>query len=321
MSATAPLNPVHHQKVSSKRVLVVGAGYLGQRVGQFARQRGDEVWLTTRSTRKAENFSARGFQALKLDWNDRRTLRGLPEVDHLLVAVSYDRDSRLCRYVSQVQGLANLLVALRRDVSVCYISTTGVYHQTDGRWVDETSPSQPTREGGRAHLQAEQVLARQRRQSTWTVLRLAGIYGPGRVPRAGDVIAGRPIASPESGYLNLIHVDDAADAVLAAWDRLATDRLPDMDRSVARRLYLVADDQPVVRGDFYREIARQTGAPAPRFVNPSAAAAVSARSDSNKRIWNRRAKRDLLPQLRYPSYREGLADVLRDGVPDQSANT
>ena len=69
--------------------------------------------------------------------------------------------------------------------------------------MDETSATEPTREGGAVHLQAEQLLRGRRPDSTWTILRLAGIYGPGRVPRAADVIAGRPIAAPESGFLNL----------------------------------------------------------------------------------------------------------------------
>jgi nucleoside-diphosphate-sugar epimerase len=114
-----------------------------------------------------------------------------------------------------------------------------------------------------------------------------------------DVIAGNVIRSPRAGYLNLIHVADAVRAVLASW------------QNPGQRLYVVADDHPVVRGDFYADIARRCQAPPPQFVDPPANAPVTIRSSSNKRIWNRRFKRDLIPKLNYPSYREGLADVLK----------
>jgi nucleoside-diphosphate-sugar epimerase len=183
------------------------------------------------------------------------------------------------------------------ETDICYISTTGVYHQTGGVWVDETSPTRPDREGGKSHLWAEGLLHRIRPESPGTILRLAGIYGPGRVPRVADVIAGRPIRAAPDGNLNLIHVDDAAAAVEASW-------------GTKERLYVIADGCPVVRSEFYREIARQCSTGPPTFEPAPPDAPVSMRSDSNKRVWNRRMKRDLLPRLRFPSYREGLSHVL-----------
>ena len=117
-------------------------------------------------------------------------------------------------------------------------------------------------------------------------------------PEPKDVIAGRPIPSPQHGFLNLIHVEDAADAVMAAWSRSRYG------------LYVVSDDCPVIRGEFYREIARQCRAPSPRFIEAAGDSPVRMRSESNKRIWNRRMKRDLIARLRYPTYREGLASIL-----------
>ena len=75
----------------------------------------------------------------------------------------------------------NLLQFVSSETHVCYISTTGVYHQCNGCWVDETSPTRPRREGGRVHLWAEELLRRHRSGSPWTILRLAGIYGPNRI--------------------------------------------------------------------------------------------------------------------------------------------
>ena len=332
MSETSPFfkseSPL---QVSQKRILIVGCGYLGTQVARLARQRGDHTWATTRRREHADQLAREGIEPLIADWTDRRSLRGLPPVDRVLVAVSYDRRSGVSREDSLVGGLKNLLMEilpqqrvapephdrLRVDplgLALCYISTTGVYHQTDGRWVDETSPTHPSREGGQAHLRAEQSLHRMWPQGPWTILRLAGIYGPGRVPRAAEVIAGRPIASPESGHLNLIHVDDAARGVLACWDQIECGRDDEGSglggSGPRRRLYAIADDSPVVRGEFYREIARQSDAPMPRFCKSDGPSQAFTRSESDKRIWNRRMKRDLLPSLRFPSYRQGLAQIL-----------
>ncbi|MGI9470228.1 MAG: SDR family oxidoreductase [Rubripirellula sp.] len=283
----------------SPRTLIFGCGYLGRRVAKQALNAGHRVWATTRNIEKKGPLTQLGIEPILADWTDRRTLCRLPDVDQILVAVSYDRHSNQSRLESQVGGLRNLLEFTPPQTKVCYISTTGVYHQTGGVWVDETSPTRPSREGGKVHLMAEELLHRTRPKSDWTVLRLAGIYGPGRVPRAADVIAGRPISSPKDGFLNLIHVDDAAEAVLATW------------RGAARRMYVIADDRPSQRSEFYREIARQCRAADPQFVAPDVDAPARMRSESNKRVWNRRMKRELVPRLRYPTYREGLTRILR----------
>jgi len=280
--------------------LIVGCGYLGKRVAlaELRQFPGKTVYATTRSPEKAKQFAAQGISPIIADWTDRRTLAKLPNCDRVLVAVSYDRRGRLSRDESQVGGLSHLLDFVSPAADVCYISTTGVYHQTGGLWVDENSPARARGEGGLAHLRAESLLHKRRPHGRWTILRLAGIYGPGRIPRVADVIHGRPIEGPHGGYLNLIHVDDAADAVLAAWN---------CERR--ERLYAVADDRPIIRRAFYEEIARLARVAAPVFTtqgNDLPAAVLSARSASNKRIWNRRFRRDLMPRLTYRDYIAGL---------------
>jgi len=274
---------------------VFGCGYLGSRVAAELARRGTKVWGTTRSPASAERLAADGIEPLIADWSDSRTLCRLPDARRILVAVSYDRSSRQDRYTAQVDGLRNLLAHLSPQAYVCYISTTGVYHQRNGEWVDEAVPCHPEREAGKVALAAEAALRAQRPNSLRTVLRLSGIYGPGRLPRVADVLAGRPIASPAHGYLNLIHVADAAEVVIRSWTE------------ARRSLYVVSDDRPVVRGEFYRAVARRFEAPPPEFVDPPSGAAVRMRSLSNKRVWNRRMKRELLPRLKYPTFLAGIA--------------
>jgi nucleoside-diphosphate-sugar epimerase len=177
-----------------------------------------------------------------------------------------------------------------------YISSTGVYGQADGEWVDEFSPCHPAREGGRVCLAAEEALRRHRLADRVIILRLAGIYGPGRLPNQRALMAGEPIASPAHGFLNLIHVHDAAAVVLAA-----------VDRGRPPQLFNVSDGHPVPRREYYQEAARLWGAPAPRFVKARADSPAALRATTDKRISNARLLAELGVRLAYPSYREGLS--------------
>ena len=314
--------PQHSASVDRSDVLVVGTGYLGSRVAGLATREEVTVHTTTRTREKFPAFRSQGWSPVRFDWTQEpgpeNEIPALSASPRVLVAVSYDRNSGVGREESQVGGLKRLLGLLPADARICYISTTGVYHQVDGAWVDESSPAEPSREGGRAHLRAEELIQQNRFDGRWHVLRLSGIYGPGRVPRIADVRDGRPIASLETGYLNLIHVDDAAAAVLASWHLLGQRMIaPEASRSDHHAheddnagLFLISDDEPVVRREFYQEIARQCGAPPPQFKAPAVDSPKLMRSESNKRIRNQKMKRVLLPTLRYPNYRSGLADVL-----------
>lgn len=242
-----------------------------------------------------------GVEPVVADWTDRRSLRALPPHDRVLVAVAYDARSGASRYESQFLGFRNLLLATDPAADLCYVSTTGVYHQSDGMWVDERSPCRPPQLSARVHLEAEQLLSVHRPQQPWCVLRLAGIYGPDRVPRVRNVIAGEPIEAEPQSFLNLIHVEDAASAVIGCWRAGPTKR---------QRYYVVSDGVPVRRDAFYGEVARITGSPPPRFRAPSPDSPAAKRSGSDKRIWNASLRRDLLPRLQFPSYRDGLRAIL-----------
>ncbi len=131
--------------------LIVGCGFLGKTVAlrlkkSFADAR---VFVTTRSNAKASQLSNAGLEPILMDWTDRRTVARLPSCKQVLVAVAYDPRAGYSREQSQVCGLANLLDSLAPEAHVVYISTTGVYHQQDGSWVDEFSTARPTMPGGK----------------------------------------------------------------------------------------------------------------------------------------------------------------------------
>lgn len=279
---------------------IVGCGYLGERVARLWRQAGANVAVLTRSSAKAASFERDGFRAVVGDITDPVSLRDLPEVETVLFAVGHDRAAGKPIDEVYVAGLGNLLAALPKPPQrFLYISSTGVYGQTDGEEVDEHSTCRPTRDGGRACLAAEQLLLQSPIADRAIILRLAGIYGPGRIPRAADIRAGQPIAAPPDGIVNLIHVDDAARIVLA------------VESLTPPRLFVVSDGHPVERRTYYEELARLLAAPPPTFTPPPAEAHVAQRAGSDKRVSPRELFEAIDVELQYPTYREGLAEILR----------
>ncbi len=293
------LSPLRDQVVSRKFMskLILGCGYLGRRVARLWRHSGDEVFVVTRSSDRARALSAEGYRAIVADVLQPSSLADLPSADTVLYSIGYDRAAGASMHEVYVDGLRAVLGALPAPTGkFIYVSSTGVYGQSHGESVDEDSPCEPTREGGRACLAAEAVLAAHSLGDRAIVLRMAGLYGPGRVPNIAEIRAGRPLVAPASGCLNLIHVDDAAAVVLAADERASPPRT-----------YLVSDGQPVDRRDYYRELARLLGVASVEFVAPPAGDPATVRATADKRINNARMVAELAVRLSYPSYREGLA--------------
>jgi nucleoside-diphosphate-sugar epimerase len=166
-----------------------------------------------------------------------------------------------------------------------------VYGQTGGEEVDEEAAAEPLEESGHIIQEAEQALRQDRPDAV--VLRFAGIYGPGRLIRAAAIRAGEPLAVDPDRWLNLIHVEDGARAVVAA-----------EAKGKPGAVYNVSDDRPARRREFYTLLAEMLGAPAPRFVPPPEPAPAHDRT--NRRIVNARMRRELGVELRYPSFAEGL---------------
>ncbi len=179
--------------------LIVGCGYLGSRVARRWRDAGDEVFVVTRSDEHARRFAEQGLRPIVADVLRAETLVALPAADTVLYAVGYDRTAGASIHDVYVSGLQAVLNALpERTGRFLYASSSGVYGQSQGESVDENSPTTPTREGGRACLAAEQALAAHPFGPRAIVLRFAGLYGPGRIPQAGAIRHGQPVASPRT---------------------------------------------------------------------------------------------------------------------------
>ncbi len=266
--------------------LMIGCGYLGSRVGRAWLDSGRSVCVLTRN--RAETLKAQGFDPVVGDVTDPASLTALPATTTILYAVGLDRAGGRSMREVYVEGLRNVLAALPSGGRFLYVSSTSVYGQTDGAVVDESSATEPLEENGRIVLDAERTLREVRPDAT--ILRFAGIYGPGRLLRKQPLLKGEPYVGDADKWLNLIHVADGVQAVLAA------------ERSARPGgTFNIADDHPVSRGAFYTELARRLGAPEARFEP-----AAPPTREANRRISNALARAELGFAPAFPSYREGL---------------
>jgi nucleoside-diphosphate-sugar epimerase len=269
-------------------VLILGCGYLGRRAAVRWREQGRRVAALTR--KNAAELAALGIEPIVGDVCDPDSLKGLPPARTVLHAIGLDRTSGRTMRDVYVQGLANLLTALPGTSRFIHVSSTSVYGQTDGGWVTESSSTEPHEESGKVVLEAERLL--HETVPTAVILRLAGIYGPGRLIRKQALLKGEPLVGDCEKWINLIHVDDGVDAILAAEANAAPGSV-----------FNIADGSPVTRREFYTEWAKVLGAPAAAFDHQPEPGA------NNRRISNQaaRAKLNWLP--RHPDHRSGLAEI------------
>jgi nucleoside-diphosphate-sugar epimerase len=279
--------------------LIIGCGYVGQRLAERWSAQGDQVFAVTRKQERAAEFARRGWQPVICDITDPQSV-DLPAADVVVFAVGFDRGSACSMREVYVNGLANVLEKLPVCGSFIYVSSTSVYGQTDGEVVDEDAETAPQESSGQVVLEAERILRARCPESI--ILRFAGIYGPGRLLREKALREGNPIAAASDRWLNLIQVDDGVQAIRAA-------------EVLGRpgRIYNVADDQPVSRIDFFEKLAELIKAPRPRFERP-VGGELPPHEQANRRVSNRRMKSELGVELAHPSYRQGLAAcVTTDG--------
>lgn len=274
----------------SERVLLAGCGDLGLRVAQRLRARGDEVWALRRQPPVSDE---RGIHWLRGDLTQPMTLSGLPAgITQLVYLPTPDRRDAAAYRATFVDGLHHLLDALGHDSlqRVLLVSSSAVYGEHGGAWVNEGTPPAPPGFNGAMLLEAEQILAVQ--TPTSIVLRLAGLYGPGRMQLL-ERLRGRQVAVPRTlpHWANRIHVDDAAAAVVHLLQ--LADPLP---------LYLGVDSTPLPLDVLYDHLAGLIGAPL--ATDGPAPTGIGSKRLSNARL------RDsgFVPQ--WPDAREGYAALL-----------
>ncbi len=274
-----------------ERVLLAGCGDLGGRVAQRLLARGDEVFALRR---RPPAYDSSGIRWWRGDLTRAESLHELPRgITRLVYLPTPDRREVSAYRAIFLDGLRHLLDVLELDVlqRVLLVSSSAVYGEHAGAWVDERTQPAPLGFNGEVLLEAEQALAA--RKLSTVVLRLAGLYGPGRLQLLMRLRTGRirvPRAQPH--WANRLHVDDAAAAIAHLLD--LHEPLP---------LYLGVDDTPLPLDQLYDHLASLLGMP-PAVEGP-APTAVGSKRLSNARL---RAS-GFVP--RWPDSRDGYAALLK----------
>ncbi len=274
--------------------LIVGCGFLGRALASTLLQAdaSEVVFGTTRSPERASRLQKAGIRPILADVLDSPSLDRLPRSDRIVYAVGYDRTAGATRREIAIEGCKNLVRSLRSsrwDGRLVVCSSTSVYGQTGGEWVDETSTTEPVEEAGRVALQAEGCV--REIYPSATILRFSGLYGAGRVIGRSKLENGESIEGDPERWLNLIHVDDASLVVVAA-----------LNAAAPGSIYAVSDDCPILRRDYYELAARKLGLVPPKY----ASLPRGQSGEPDKRVCNARMKSELAVTLRYPDVDRGL---------------
>jgi nucleoside-diphosphate-sugar epimerase len=285
------------------RALVIGCGYVGMPLGKRLVELGHEVWGMRRTQESAAELAAFGIKPFAADITQAGGLDRLTDsFDWVVNLVSSDKGGPAEYRSVYLEGNRNLVEWARKNPvkKLVYTSSTSVYAQNDGSAVKESSPAEPATETSQILVEAEKILAAAAPAIPTVVLRVAGIYGPGRGHLFKQYLKNESkIPGQGARIINMIHVDDLVEVIIAA-----------LKNGRAGEIYNVVDDEPVSLLHFYRWLAETLGKWMPPFVaeeqEPERKRAVTS-----KKVQNRRMKVELGVQLKYPTFRQGYTAEIR----------
>ena len=279
------------------RVLIAGCGYVGTATADLFQAAGWEVEGWTRSPASAVQLAAKPYAVHAIDIANRSAVQEAASPFDVVIHCASSGGGGTEGYQRvYLEGANNLLAGLQPRRFI-YTSSTSVYAQTKGEWVDEESATEPVHETGKILRKAEEVV----RQSGGLVARLAGIYGPGRSALLRKFLSCEArIDNDGQRYLNQVHRDDVAAALL----HLVTSS---GEHSSAASVLNVTDDQPITQREAYAWLARKLDRALPEVV---ARPSERKRGASNKRVSNRKMRR-LGWEPKFPTFPIGMeASVL-----------
>jgi nucleoside-diphosphate-sugar epimerase len=273
------------------KILIVGCGDMGTRLAQKLISTGHEVQAMRRSV-----FTLPGAHTLQGDVTEPPTLQFPAGLDYVFIILSPNESTEEAYRRVYLEGTLNVLQRLQGQSlqRVFWISSSSVYDQQDGQWVDENAPALSGSATARILLESEALVL----GSAWsvTVVRFAGIYGPGRLRLLRWIEAGRPVSAEPPLWTNRIHIDDCA-AVLYF---LLTQ---DLQGKILDSYYIGVDDAPVPQHEVLDWLADEMKLPRLPRENKS-------KGLSNKRLSNQRIK-ELGFRFRFPDYKTGYRDIFK----------
>ena len=278
------------------RILIAGAGYVGNKLASILADSGDDVVTLNRG-----DESSHGGDHVRADLTVPASLSALRgRFDGVAYTVGPDESTDSGYERAYIIGLQNLLVcaafarAATRGMRVVLATSTAVYGQAEGEWVDETSETRPRGFRGRRLLEAEALLRNW--SSNTTSVRLGGIYGPGRQRLVTSIKDGSASLGVEGPFVNRLHQDDCA-GLLAHLLKIA--RPPPV--------LIGVDDEPASSNTVKAFVAKGLGIALPQAAPPSNARA--RKRDLGKRCRNTKLH-EIGYALSYPTFREGYAALL-----------
>jgi nucleoside-diphosphate-sugar epimerase len=287
-------------------VLIAGCGWLGQAVALACLHRGDRVTGIRRDRAATADLATLGIEPLRLDLSDSASADRVPNDVDAIVACQAAGTDRVDSYRRTYVDANRTLLAACRHLSLqafVYTGSTGVFGQRDGCEVQETTPPAPASPSAEILVQAErEVLAAADRGVPSRVVRLSGLYGPGRFGVIDRVRNGVMALGPgDDVWTNWCHLDDAVQAVVAV-----------LDRGESGCIYHASDAHPARRRDVVEHIAAHLGIQAPRLDDAPSRRATAPLA--NRRILSEQTRKTLGISLSYPSFRDGLASQFQSNA-------
>lgn len=288
------------------RTLIVGCGYVGLPLGAELVRQGHEVFGMRRSDAGAAELQTAGIKHVVADITKPADLAKLPgPFDWVVNCVSSSRGGAGEYREVYLQGTCNLLdwLASAPPKKYVYTGSTSVYGQTDGSSVKESSPTEPKSETGQILVETEKLLLDAARQIKCPaiILRVAGIYGPGRGHLFQQYLSNEAkISGKGERFINMIHLDDVVGSIIVS-----------LKSGRAGEVYNATDDEPIAHIHFFRWLSETLGKEMPPFAS-EAENANRKRGLTNKKVQNRRLKMELGYQFKYPNFRVGYtAEIQR----------
>lgn len=284
------------------RILIIGCGYIGTPLGAALRGGGHEVTGTRRGGDVQGDLARAGIKPVKLDVTDADAVRRLPGEFDWIVNCAASKGGGVPDYERlYFEGTLNLLKRFESSLpgKFVFTSSTSVYGQNDGSEVTESSATKPMAGTAKVLARTEQLLLESSaRGFPAIILRLAGIYGPGR----GYWLRQFQANSGEAGWeadrwVNMIHRDDVVTAIMAA-----------LECGRGGEIYNVADDEPATPRTIGEWLAKMLKRPIPQ--SRTEFRTERKRGTSSKRVSNSKMKSQLGCRLKYPTFREGFATEL-----------
>ena len=289
---------------SKSRVLIVGCGYVGRRLARVVRDAYDVVGIV-RTQASCDELGAERISAFAIDFDDASASwpDSIAQVSNTILFYCAPppneglSDTRLDRFLRRIVGAPSVFV---------YMSTTGVYGNCDGAEVDESTPVNPQTDRAQRRMSGEHMtrIWCNENQVRRVVLRVPGIYGPGRIALARLQRREPFIRVSEAGVSNRIHVDDLVAACVAV-----------AQNERARGVYNITDGNSMSSTEFMRRVAAIANLPVPVEITREEARHVMSAErlsflDESRRVSNRRLVVDLGFRVRYSDVNAGIAASL-----------